>query len=160
MNISQSEFTKKINKSKTNKIGGLNFIMICIISFMYILLVTKLAEVISINYNYESANFVPPNPDTGEFNESEKSEQIVVYVMTIYFIAIIGMIVGYVWFSKTKSKENITPNWIIQWSLSIGGIILLIYTMINYWDYLNDYSKLFLIFMSISGIIYYLYKYY
>lgn len=160
MNKSRSEFTKK-----TNKIGGLNFIMICIISFMYILLVTKLAEVISANYDYQfdefniiDSNVIPS--ENSNSNSNPNPNQIGVYVMTIYFIAIIGMIVGYIWFSKTKSKENITPNWIIQWSLSIGGIILLIYTMINYWDYLNDYSKLFLIFMSISGIIYYLYKYY
>ncbi len=141
---------------KSNKIGGLNFVMICIISFMYILLVTKLAEVISIHYNYEFNDINVINDDI----DTNGNNQIGVYVMTIYFIAIIGMIVGYVWFSKTKTKEKITPNWIIQWSLSIGGIILLIYTMINYWDFLNDYSKLFLIFMSISGIIYYLYKYY
>ena len=142
----------KSHSQKSNKIGGLNFIMICIISFMYILLVTKFAEVISINYN--------SNTNINDDENNAENEQIGIYVMTIYFIAIIGMIVGFVWFSKSKTKDYITPNWIIQWSLSIGGIILLIYTMINYWDYLNDYSKLFMIFMSISGIIYYLYKYY
>lgn len=146
------------SKSNSNKIGGLNFIMICIISFMYILLVTKFAEVISLNYNFD--DFDINNLDNAD--NSIEHKQIGIYVMIIYFIAIFGMIVGYVWFSKTnpKLKNNITPNWILQWSLSVGGVILLIYTIVNYWDVLNDYSKLFLIFVSISGIIYYLYKYY
>ena len=121
-----------------NKIGGFSIIIISIISFLYILMVTKLADIISINYDN--------NEDT----------QIGVYVMIIYFISIIGIVGGYMWLND----NNKTPNWIIRWSLSISGLLLLIYTIINYWDYLTDYSKLFLIFLSIVSIIYYLYKYY
>jgi len=135
--------TNSEKKNNFNKIGGFNVVVIGIISFLYILLVTKLAEIISSGYNQE-----------------DTQEQIGVYVMMIYFVSIIGIIVGYIWFSNNKFHDYDTQNWIIRWSLSIGGILMLIHTMINYWEYLNDYSKLLLIFLSITSIIYYLYKYY
>lgn len=133
----------------SNKIGGLNVIVISIISFLYILLVTKLAEIFSSQYYSEGLD-----------KEEDEKNQVGMYVMIIYFISIIGIIVGYIWFSNNKNTNSETPNWIIRWSLSIGGVLMLIYTIINYWEYLNDYSKLLLIFLSITSIIYYLYKYY
>jgi len=138
----KENFNKVISeKNNLNKVGGLNLIVIGIISFLYILLITKLAEIISIQYS------------------TSVEEQIGVYVMMIYFVSIIGIVIGYIWFSNSE-KQNDIPNWIVRWSLSIGGILMLIYTIINYWEYLNDYSKLLLIFLSITSIIYYLYKYY
>jgi hypothetical protein len=134
----------KNSNDNLNKIGGLNIVIIGIISFLYILLITKIAEIISIQYNLDSV---------GE-------EQIGTYVMIIYFMSIIGIIVGYVWFSNNKTTQNETANWIIRWSLSIGGVLMLIYTIINFWEYLNDYCKILLIFLSMASIIYYLYKYY
>lgn len=131
-----------------NKIGGLNVIIIGVISFLYILMITKLAEIFSYQYYTE-----------GEDIEEDEKNQVGMYVMIIYFISIIGIIVGYIWFSGNNSNME-TPNWIIRWSLSIGGVLMLIYTIVNYWEYLNDYSKLLLIFLSITSIIYYLYKYY
>ena len=133
---------KNLNKN-LNKISGLNIIVIGIISFLYILLITKIAGIISIQYNLDS-------------NE----EQIGTYVMIIYFVSIIGIIIGYVYFSNNVSTHNETANWIIRWSLSIGGVLMLIYTIINFWEYLNDYCKILLIFLSMASIIYYLYKYY
>jgi hypothetical protein len=136
-----------MNKNSNNnlsKIGGLNIIVIGIISFLYILLITKVAEIISIQYNLDSSN----------------EEQIGTYVMIIYFVSIIGIIIGYVWFGNNKQTQNETANWIIRWSLSIGGVLMLIYTIINFWEYLNDYCKILLIFLSMASIIYYLYKYY
>lgn len=135
---------KNINSNNNlNKIGGFNIIVIGIISFLYILLITKIAEIVSTQYNSDSTE-----------------EQIGIYVMIIYFVSIIGITIGYVWFSENSNKQNETANWIIRWSLSIGGVLMLIYTIINYWEYLNDYCKILLIFLSISSIIYYLYKYY
>ena len=137
-------------KSNSNKISGFNVIIISVISFLYVLLITKLAEVISYQYSF--------GMDKQE--DIEKSEnKLGIYVMIIYFISIIGIVAGYIWFSKNDSNSQ-TPNWIIRWSLSIGGVIMLIYTITNYWEYLNDYCKLLLIFLSITSIIYYLYKYY
>lgn len=135
------------SNNNLNKIGGLNITIIGIISFLYILLITKVAEIISIQYNLDSSS----------------EEQIGTYVMIIYFVSIIGIIIGYVWFSNEKNKQNKqneTANWIIRWSLSIGGVLMLIYTIINYWEYLGDYCKIVLIFLSMVSIIYYLYKYY
>lgn len=139
------------NKSNvSNKLNGLNIVVIGIISFLYILMITKLAEIISYQYVGDDANVDIIIDD---------KEQIGTYVMIIYFVSIIGIIAGYVWLSNNKSSFA-TPNWIVRWSLSIGGVLMLIYTIINYWEYLNDYSKLFLIFLSITSIVYYLYKYY
>jgi len=92
-------------------------------------------------------------------NLADTENKVGVYVMIIYFVSIIGIIIGYLWLSNNTNQSQ-SPNWIIRWSLSIGGILMLIYTITNYWEYLNDYSKLFLIFLSITSIIYYLYKYY
>ena len=133
-----------------NKISGINIIIIGVISFLYILLVTKLAEIISSQY-YTETN------DYGDLADTEN--KVGVYVMIIYFVSIIGIIIGYLWLSNNENKSQ-TPNWIIRWSLSVGGVLMLIYTITNYWEYLNDYSKLLLIFLSITSIIYYLYKYY
>lgn len=130
-----------------NKMGGINLIIISIISFLYILLITKLAEIISLQYI---------DLENSENNDSH----IGVYVMIIYFVSIVGIIVGYILFSTTSNAKSDLPNWIVRWSLSIGGVLMLIYTITNYWEYLNDYSKLLLIFLSITSIIYYLYKYY
>jgi hypothetical protein len=132
----------KYNSEKNNKMGGFNLIIISIVSFLYVLLITKLAEVISVQYYFD-----------------DNDNQIGMYVMIIYFISIIGIIIGYIWFNNNDKKIE-TPNWIIRWSLSIGGVLMLIYTIINYWEYLNDYSKILLMFLSITSIIYYLYKYY
>ena len=133
-----------------NKISGFNVIIISIISFLYILFVTKLAEIISLQYSNE----------TNEYADIENTaNKVGTYVMIIYFISIIGIIIGYIWFSKNDPTTQ-TPNWIIKWSLSVGGVLMLIYTITNYWENLNDYCKLLLIFLSITSIIYYLYKYY
>ena len=133
------------SNNNLNKIGGFNIIVIGVISFLYVLLITKIAEIISTQYNLDSSE-----------------DQIGMYVMIIYFVSIIGIIIGYVYFSNgtNTNKQNETANWIIRWSLSIGGVMMLIYTIINYWEYLNDYCKILLIFLSMASIIYYLYKYY
>lgn len=131
-----------------NKIGGLNIVIISVVSFLYILLITKLAEIISSQYC-----------DDNDVIDGICKDKIEIYVMIIYFVSIIGIIVGYVWLNKNNSTFE-TPNWIIRWSLSIGGVLMLIYTITNYWDFINDYCKILLIFLSITSIIYYLYKYY
>ena len=82
-----------------------------IISFLYILLVTKLGEIISFQYAQE-----------------DSQEQIGVYVMIVYFVSIIGIIVGYIWFNN-NSRGFDTQNWIIRWSLSIGGVLILMSCM-------------------------------
>lgn len=145
-------------KSNSNKISGFNIIIIGIISFLYILLITKLAELISSKYYIMD---IDGGIDANEYMNNINSEnKIGLYVMIIYFISIIGIVIGYIWFNNQNQNHNQTQNWIIRWSLSLGGVLMLIYTITNHWEYLNDYCKLLLIFLSITSIIYYLYKYY
>ena len=107
-----------------SKLGGLNIILIGIISVLYILLVTKLAEMMSLSY--------------------ENSEnQISVYVTIIYFISIMGMIVGYAYLSSVKSNEDTKTgyacnsadvccaaktisgtNWLLWGVLGVAGIFV------------------------------------
>lgn len=120
-------------------INGFNVIIISVISVLFILLVTKLAEIISENVD-----------DTDE-------TKINTYVMIIYFISIMAIIIGYFYLDTVKSK-NKTQNWILRWGLNIGGVILLIYTIMNYWDYMGDYTKLSFIVYSMFIILFYLYR--
>ena len=127
-----------------SKLGGLNIILIGVISVLYILLVTKLAEMMSLGYD-------------------NSENQISVYVTIIYFISIMGMIVGYAYLSgpNTKSSEDTkTPDWILKWSFNVGGVLLIIYSITNYWDYMSDYTKISIIALSIICIVYYIYKFY
>ncbi len=48
----------------------------------------------------------------------------------------------------------------MKWSLNIGSILMLIYTITNYWEYLSENAKLGLIAFGITSIIYFLYKHY
>ncbi len=123
-----------------SKLGGFNFIIISVITVLYVLLVNKLAEIISLNNN-------------------DTNIQINTYVGVIYFVSLIGLVIAYVYLSDEK-KTNKTANWIMKWSLNIGGILLLIYIITNYWDFLGDHSKLLLIAISITCIICFIYKYY
>jgi hypothetical protein len=122
-------------------INGFNVIIISVISMLFILLVTKLAEIISEN--------------TDDSDETK----INTYVMIIYFISIMAIIIGYFYLDTIKSK-NKTQNWILRWGLNIGGVILLIYTIMNYWEYMGDYTKLSFIAYSMFIILFYLYRVY
>jgi hypothetical protein len=123
-----------------SKLGGLNFIIITVITILYILMVTKLAEVISLSYD-------------------ESDVQVSTYVMIIYIISIMNMAIAHIYLTDPESP-NKTANYILASSFNFGGAILLIYTIINYWSYLGEFAKLSLIALSITCIIYYVYKYY
>jgi ABC-type Fe3+ transport system permease subunit len=124
----------KIDKKK----GGLNFIIIGFLSALYILLVNKLAEIVSNGYDEE--------------------ERIETYAMMIYIISIMGIAIGYIWLSDNNA-DTTNKNFIFRTSFNIGGVLLLLYTMINYWEFLGDYAKLGLIAISMLCIIYYVYLY-
>jgi hypothetical protein len=112
-----------------------NGVIIGVLTILYILLITKLSDVLTSNYE----------------DEEIKIEK---YVMIVYFLSIMGLVIGYVWLSQ----NNNNGNYIIKKSLTFGGIIMLLYTITNYWEYLDDYSKLIMITFSISFIIYYIYQ--
>lgn len=126
------------------RLGGLNIILIGVVSVLYMLLVTKLAEMMSTAYD-------------------DPESQISVYVTLIYILSIMGMVVGYAYLSDDKSRgkpQVRTPNWILRWSFNVGGVLLLIYSITNYWDFMGEYTKLSLLALSIICVVYYIYKFY
>lgn len=111
-----------------------NIIMITLFTILYLLLINKVSDILTISI-----------PDENERLES--------FTMYIYFISIIGLVISYFWL------ENINRgNYIISKGLTFGGVIMLLYTMFYYWEFLGDYSKLSLIIVSISFIAYYAYQ--
>ena len=132
------------NNKQIQNIKSSNFIssiIILALTVLYVLFINKLAEIMSTN--------------------EDDIEQTRSYALIIYFISIIGMVIGFIWFNDSNSNiKNQNGNFIIRWSLNLGGILLLIYTMTNYWEFLDNYSKLVLISIAIMCIIYYIYQFY
>ncbi len=124
----------KIIKKKENEDGKFNIILIGIFILLYILLANKLADILSNSI----------------VDENEKLES---YTMYVYFIGIMGLVIAYFFIEDNNNKGN----HIVNKGLTYGGIILLLYTIFFYWDYLGDYSKLSLLIISITGIVYYAY---
>ena len=115
------------------KAKSYNGIFIAILTILYILFINKIAEMLS------SSNL-------------ENEEKISSYVMIVYFISIMGLVIGYVWMIEQNNG-----NYVIRKSLTYGGITMLLYTIVNYWEYLDDYAKLIMLALSISCVVYYAY---
>mgnify|MGYP000707656216 CR=1 FL=1 len=140
-NNKQIESETDENTSISNEYTAHNLLVAGIISTIYVLLISKFAEVMS---------------STDENDQEVGQKQSVgTYVMIIYFISIIGIVFSYLYF-----KEDNVPDFIMKWSLNIGGILVLMYTVVNYWNYLDDYAKCTLLISTFVSIVYYLYKIY
>jgi hypothetical protein len=111
-----------------------NLIMITLFTVLYLLLINKVSDILTISI-------------------SDENERLESFTMYIYFISIIGLVISYFWLENTNKG-----NYIIGKGLTYGGIIMLLYTMFYYWEFLGDYSKLSLIIISISFIAYYAYQ--
>lgn len=111
-----------------------NGLFIAILTVLYILFINKLADMLSSSSN---------NDEDGKISS---------YVMTVYFISIMGLVIAYVWINKQNNG-----NYVLKKSLTYGGVVMLIYSILNYWEYLDDYAKLIMLALSISCIIYYAY---
>ena len=127
------------NNTINDKYNSHNLFIAAIITSIYILLISKFAEVMSFD----------DDPTTDE------KKSIGTYVMIIYFMSIIGIIFSYLFF-----KDDNLPDFIVKWSVNLGGILVIIYTVTNYWDYLDNYAKCTLLISTFVSIIYYLYKIY
>lgn len=137
---------KIINKMTTDKIinktpnikedGKFNIIIIGLFILLYILLANKIADIFSSSI-------------------IEENIKLETYTMYIYFIGIMGIVIAYFFIYDDSNNKG---NHIINKGLTYGSIILLLYTIFFYWDYLGDYSKLSLLIISIIGIIYYAYQ--
>jgi hypothetical protein len=128
---------KTVNKKINNKEDGkFNIILIGLFILLYILLANKIADILSNSI-------------------IEENQKLETYTMYIYFIGIMGIVIAYFFiYDDTKNKGN----YIINKGLTYGSLILLLYTIFFYWDYLGDYSKLSLLIISIIGIVYYAYQ--
>jgi hypothetical protein len=124
---------KNINNITQFKPKSYNGIFIAILTVLYILFINKIAEMLS-----------SANPDD--------EQKISSYVMIVYFISIMGLVIAYVWMIQQNNG-----NYVLRKSLTYGGVTMLIYTIVNYWEYLDDYAKLIMLALSISCIVYYAY---
>jgi hypothetical protein len=126
------------NKGNDNKVQqefipkGYNGIYIALLTVLYILFINKLAEMLSSN--------------------SEQDSKISSYVMTVYFISIMSLVIAFIWITKQNNG-----NYVIRKSLTYGSVTMLIYSILNYWEYLDDYAKLIMLALAISCIVYYAY---
>jgi len=112
-----------------------NNLFIIAITILYIFLIFKLAEIIANSYD----------------NQDEIYQK---YAMILFILAILGMTIAYLYINNIENKGN----YILKNSLNYGGIFILLYSILNYWDYLDDTAKLILIGMGLSYLIYYSYK--
>jgi len=126
---------KIINKKNNNKDDKLNLILIGLFILLYILLANKIADILSNSI----------------LDENKKLET---YTMYVYLIAIMGIVIAYFFIYDDDIKGNL----IINKGLTYGGLIILLYTIFFYWDYLGDYSKLSLLIISIITTVYYAYQ--
>ena len=110
-----------------------NSLFIAILTILYILFINKIAEMLS----------------TSNLDDENKISS---YVMMVYFISIMGLVIGYVWMTEQNNG-----NYVLRKSLTYGGITMLLYTILNYWEYLDDYAKLIMLALSISCLVYYAY---
>lgn len=110
-----------------------NSIFIAVLTILYILFINKISEMLS----------------TSNLDDESKISS---YVMMVYFISIMGLVIGYVWMTEQNNG-----NYVLRRSLTYGGITMLLYTILNYWEYLDDYAKLIMLALSISSIVYYAY---
>ena len=126
----------KTSNKTTREDGKFNIILIGLFILLYILLANKLADILSNSI----------------INENEKLES---YTMYVYFIGIMGLVIAYFFIEDEKNNRG---NHVVNKGLTYGSVILLLYTIFFYWDYLGDYSKLSLLIISIIGIVYFAYQ--
>ncbi len=138
-----NNYNKNLNYNKQNvnnitefKPKSYNGLFIAILTILYILFINKISEMLS----------------SSNSDNVDNEEKISSYVMIVYFISIMGLVVAYVWITEQNNG-----NYVLRKSLTYGGITMLIYTILNYWEYLDDYAKLIMLALSISCIIYYAY---
>jgi hypothetical protein len=137
-NTNKENFSKSLSNTKNSGIEqefkpkSYNGIFIVLLTILYILFINKLAEMLS--------------------SSSEEDNKISSYVMTVYFISIMSLVIAFIWITR----EN-NGNYVLRKSLTYGSLTMLIYSVLNYWEYLDDYAKLIMLALSISCIIYYAY---
>jgi hypothetical protein len=123
---------EKFSTTQEFKPKSYNGFIIAVLTVLYIIFANKIAEMLA--------------------GVEDNNENISTYVMMVYFISVMSIVIAYV-----SVKEINNGNYVIKKSLIYGGAILLIYTLFNYWEYLDDYAKLIMLALAISCIVYYAY---
>lgn len=113
-----------------------NIFLIFVISCVYILLISKISELISLQFDNDN-------------------NIIGTYVMIIYIISIMGIAFAYLFLNNDDKSD-----YVMNYSVNISSMILIVYTVTNYWNYLDDYGKFILLLSTFISIVYYLYKLY
>ena len=121
---------------KHSKASG---IIIIILTILYILFITKLADVLT-------NNSVMQDGPVGASTHVDES-----YATVIYILSIMGLVIGYFFI-----QSNSIGNYVIKISLLSGSVLVLMHTMIYYWEFLDEYTKLSLIAGCIVAILYYI----
>ncbi len=111
---------------KHSKASG---IIIIILTILYILFITKLADILTNNSEMQDSS----------------------YATVIYILSIMGLVIGYFFI-----QNNSMGNYVIRISLLSGSVLVLMHTMLYYWEFLDEYTKLSLIAGCIVAILYYI----
>lgn len=118
----------------------MKFVIEIIISFIfaiiYVIFIHKTADVIFTN-----------------MNSNDK------YQYSLILFISVG-IAGIVLAETVFTNNNILKNIIIKYGLIIGGIILLLYPTLTYWNKMTNQTKLIVAGVALAAIIWYCYKYY
>lgn len=131
-NMQTTNYNQNFKQIQNFKPKAYNSIFIGILSVLYILFINKVSDMLS--------------------SGSDESSKLSSYVMTVYFVSIMGLVIAYVWITEQNNG-----NYVVRKSLTYGGIAMLLYTILNYWDLLDDYAKLILLALSITCVMYYAY---
>lgn len=114
---------------------GLNDLIYSIpLGVIYSLFVQKLCDVIFGDYRY-----------------NEKNQK---YIMLLFISGVVGIILAKTIFTSNKKFQNK----IIKDGLIIGGIILILYTVLSYWDKMTNETKLLIIGVVLGGLFWYCYN--
>jgi hypothetical protein len=139
--VNKNNNDKTVNKNNNDKTDinkkddKFNIILIGLFILLYILLANKIADILSNSI-------------------MEENKKLETYTMYVYLIGIMGIVIAYFFIYDDINKGN----HIINKGLTYGGLIILLYTIFFYWDYLGEYSKLSLLIISIMATVYYAYQ--
>ena len=76
------------------------------------------------------------------------------YLTFLFLAGVIGIVLAQTIFTYNKTFKN----QIIKHGLIIGGIILILYPTLTYWDKMTDETKLLVIGIALGGLLWYSYK--
>jgi hypothetical protein len=77
-------------------------------------------------------------------------------LVTLFIAGVVGIVIARTIFSQNTR----TQNKIIRDGLTIGGIILVLYPTLTYWDKMANEGKLVVIGIALGWILWYSYRYY